>query len=139
MSNQNTKSNHGINVAFFIRIEEIGLDNFGCGNSPLSLFYLYFVTSLRKKIMAYVRLQLNRHPPHMSQYTFSWTTPASSWRTYFMDDPLLSRLIKNCKFRFRWKLKKKVWMNFIGSYSPVWRFKGFHALFWNCNYIQKFT
>ena len=107
MSNQNTKSNHGINVAFFIRIEEIGIDKFGCWNSPLSLFYLYFVTSLRKKIMAYVRLQLNRHPPHMSQYTFSWTTPASSWRTYFMDDPLLSRLIKIVSSGLGENFKKK--------------------------------
>ena len=29
------------------------------------------------------------HPsPHLSQYTFSWTTSPHSQRTYFIDDPL---------------------------------------------------
>ena len=52
-------------------------------------FIFYFVTNLRKKLMAYVHLQLNLFPsPHSytSQYAFSWTTPPPSERTYFMDE-----------------------------------------------------
>ena len=41
----------------------LGMDNFGCLNSSLFLFYFCFVTSLRKKIIVYVRFQLNLLPP----------------------------------------------------------------------------
>ena len=54
-----TQKNPGIEVAHFNCTGEMRVDNFGCLNSSLSLFYVYFVTNLRKKVMTYVRLQLN--------------------------------------------------------------------------------
>ena len=49
------------------------IDDFGSLNRSLSLFYYHFVRNQQKKIMAYVRLQLNL--THISQFAFSCTTP----------------------------------------------------------------
>ena len=59
-SNQNTKKSPGIEFALFNCAGKMRKDNFGYLNSSLFLFYFYFVTNLRiKKIVSYVRLQLN--------------------------------------------------------------------------------
>ena len=46
------------------------MDNFGCVNSSLSLFYFCFVTNLQKKFMTYVRLQLNLSPLHLTSWKY---------------------------------------------------------------------
>ena len=76
--------------ALFNCTGEVRINNFGCLSSSL---YFYFVTNLRKKRMAYVRFQLNPHPPspHTCQYAFS-CPPSPFKRTYFMDDPVVDRL-----------------------------------------------
>ena len=74
MLNQNTKKSAGIEFALFDYTGEMGMDNFGCLNSSLSLFF--FKRICGKKFIMYVRLQLNLLPPSQtSQYAFSWTTP----------------------------------------------------------------
>ena len=47
---QNTKRSPGMKGALFNCTEEMEIDDFGCLNSSVSLFYFYFVA---KKIMAY--------------------------------------------------------------------------------------
>ena len=69
MLNQNTVKNPGIE---FLTVLEMGINKFGYLNSSL---YFYFVTNLRKKIMALVLLQLNLTFPHTSQYALSKITP----------------------------------------------------------------
>ena len=68
---ENVKSKHKkncrIKIAFFNYMGEMGMDNFSCLNSSLSLFCFYFVTSLRKKV--YLCLQLNLPPPLISANT----------------------------------------------------------------------
>ena len=68
---ENVKSKHKkncrIKIAFSNYMGEMGMDNFSCLNSSLSLFCFYFVTSLRKKV--YVCLQLNLPPPLISANT----------------------------------------------------------------------
>ena len=95
MSKQNTKKSPELEGVYFNCTGEIGMDNFGCLNSSLSLFYFYFVTSLQKKIVACVRLQLNLPLPHRSQYAFIWTTPPLFDSTYFMDGPLVLESISS--------------------------------------------
>ena len=56
MSNQNCKKSPAIEFALFNCTGEMNVDNFGYLNSSL---YLYFVTKLPEKFMAYVYLQLN--------------------------------------------------------------------------------
>ena len=56
MSNQNYKKSPAIELALFNCTGEMNMDNFGYLNSSL---YLYFVTKLPEKFMAYVYLQLN--------------------------------------------------------------------------------
>ena len=54
----------------------IGMDNFGCLNSSLSLFHFYFVIYLQKKLCcmhAYSWSTL-----HTSKYTFTWSNPPHS-------------------------------------------------------------
>ena len=53
-------------VALFNSTGETVMDNFGCLNSSFSLFYFCFVTNLQKKLMTYVRLQMNS--PHLPTY-----------------------------------------------------------------------
>ena len=86
MLNKNTKKSSEIKRELFNCTGEMGMDNFGCLNSSFILFCFYFVTNLRKKFMAYLRLQLNHRLPYTSQYAFSWTTPLPplSLRTLWM-------------------------------------------------------
>ena len=58
MSNQYTNESPRIEFALFNCTREMGIGNFG-KSEYLNLFYFYFVTSLRRKFMAHVRLQLN--------------------------------------------------------------------------------
>ena len=62
------------------------MDNFGCLNSLLSLFYSYLVTNFRKKIMTFLRLQLNLTlPNYTNEYAFSRTTlPPSELHSLWM-------------------------------------------------------
>ena len=95
---ENVKSKHKkncrIKIAFFNYMGEMGMDNFSCLNSSLSLFCFYFVTSLRKKV--YLCLQLNLPPsPHISQYSFSWITSPHFGHAYLMDDHIEYIKIKN--------------------------------------------
>ena len=50
---QNTKRSPGMKGALFNCTEEMEIDDLGCLNSSVSLFYFYFVANQRKKIMAY--------------------------------------------------------------------------------------
>ena len=92
MSNQNNKKSSGIEDVLSNCTGKMGMDSFGCLNSSLSLFYFYFVTKLRKKIMAYIRLQLNL-PPHPTRAStlLAGQSLLPSKRTYFMDDPFRER------------------------------------------------
>ena len=93
MSNQNTKKSPGIKVALFNCTEGMGLDNFGCLNNSLSLFYCYFVSNLPKKNYGVRRLTAEPpSPPNTSQYAFSWTTPLPTECTYFINEPLVNSL-----------------------------------------------
>ena len=54
---QNTKKSPGVEAALFNLMGEMGMNTFGCF-SFLAL-YLFCNEPVKKKIMAYVRLQLN--------------------------------------------------------------------------------
>ena len=63
------------------------MGNFGCLNDLLFLFRFHFVTNtFEKKIMAYVRLQLNIPPPSIRVSTFLARPllPCPSVRTLWM-------------------------------------------------------
>ena len=96
MSNQNTKKRPETEVVLFNSKEDKKMNNFGCWNSSLSLFYLCFVMNLwEKKYVVYTleaELQLNFPLPYVSHYTFSGTDPPSQ-RAYFVDDPHLSQKV----------------------------------------------
>ena len=63
------------------------MDSFGCLNS-FELF-LFYKEPVKKKNMAYVRLQFNLRPPPIRASIFLAVPPLSSERTYFMDEPYL--------------------------------------------------
>ena len=84
MLNQNTKKSPGIEIALFNCTGETGIDNSGRLNSSLSSFYSYFVTNLRKKNMAYVRLLLNLRPSPIWANTLSAGRPLSPFRSYVL-------------------------------------------------------
>ena len=88
MSNQNTKKSPGIEVALFNCTGDVGMDNFGCLNISFSLNHFYFLTNLKKKIMAYVSLQLKLPLLHTIRNAFSRPPFPPSERTSFMDDPI---------------------------------------------------
>ena len=84
-SNQNTKKSPRIQVVFFNCTNKMGIYNFSCLNSSLSLFLL--CKEPAKKIMVDVCLQWTFLSPHRSKCTFSWITPPLSKLAYFLDDP----------------------------------------------------
>ena len=86
MSNQNTKKSSGIKFAFFNCAGKMGMDNFGCLNSSLSLFYFYFATNLRKKkLWRTCGCNWTSPSPYTSQYAFRWTAhPPPRVRTLWM-------------------------------------------------------
>ena len=61
MLNQNTKKSLGIVDALFNCMGQMGMDNFGCLNSSLSLFLL--CNEPAKKVMVHAYLQLTPSPP----------------------------------------------------------------------------
>ena len=64
ISNQNTKKSTGIEGPIFNRTGEMEMDHFGCLNSSLSLFlFCKEPAKKKKKIIAYVRLQLTPNAP----------------------------------------------------------------------------
>ena len=70
--NTNTKNSPVIEVALFDCTREMRMDN--------------SVTNMGKKIMVYVRLQLNHAPsPYTTLYAFSWSTPAPIQAYYFIN------------------------------------------------------
>ena len=87
ISNQNTKKSPGVEGALFNCTVVMWMDSFGCLNS-FELF-LFYKEPVKKKNMAYVRLQLNLRPPPIRASIFLAVPPLSSERTYFMDEPYL--------------------------------------------------
>ena len=64
------------------------MDNFGCLNSSLSLFYFYFATNLRKKIYVVHTLTAESPPSPLRASTLLARPPLPLFeRTYFIDDP----------------------------------------------------
>ena len=92
-SNQNTEKSPGIEFKLFNCMGEMGMDNFAYLNNSLSLFYFYFVTNLRKKIMVDVHLQLNLppHPIRASALLAGPSLPPPSVRTLWIT-PFMGKL-----------------------------------------------
>ena len=80
MLNQNIKKSPGIEFPIFNCTGDMGMDNFGYLNSSISFM------NLRKKIIAYVHLQLNLPAPPLESVRFSPFFPFSE-RSNFMDGP----------------------------------------------------
>ena len=70
---QNTKKSPGVEAALFNWMGEMGMNTFGCF-SFLAL-YLFWNETMKKKIMAYVRLQLNLPLPWASTLLAGPTVP----------------------------------------------------------------
>ena len=70
---QNTKKCPGVETALFNWMGEMGMNTFGCF-SFLAL-YLFCNETMKKKIMAYVRLQLNLPLPWASTLLAGPTVP----------------------------------------------------------------
>ena len=47
-------------------------------------------------------------PLHTSKYTFSWTTPLTFERRYFMDDPLVKNTVPTLNKNFGKKIFMKI-------------------------------
>ena len=66
ISNHNTTTIPGIEFVLFNCTGEMGMDDFGYLKSSLYIISIRNATNLRKKIMAYVRLELNLPLPYTS-------------------------------------------------------------------------
>ena len=79
MSNQNTNNSRGIECALYNYTGNMGIDNFDCQQACVKKLWRTYGSSWTFPY------------PDTSHYTFSWTSPPSSKRTYFVKYPLLVR------------------------------------------------